>query len=198
MPQKKLDQTFFSDECKKLFEQFGRPKFSNHKLVLIYKELMWVSDIEFTRIIDDIVGNCRTVPTINDFKTAVIKNRETVVAKEKRQHAKEAKQFFKPEELQQGFKVIHDCLNSGNWAPVKKMNAELDKVCQSKCKLCFDSGTVYGMKKGEIMGTSFVCNCEAGQYGPQNHARWGRQTYAQGFKTKAEWEREEKIQSNGG
>jgi hypothetical protein len=58
----------FQGELSKLMDQFGASKFSKRKADLIYLALRDLDYHELTSVIDNIIGNCKFAPTVDDFK----------------------------------------------------------------------------------------------------------------------------------
>jgi len=71
-----VEREFFVREVSKLFEQFGQNKFSQRKTDLIYLAVRSLNNEDFARIIDDIIGNCKFAPTVDDFKTRAMTYRK--------------------------------------------------------------------------------------------------------------------------
>ncbi len=58
----------FLGEIQKLTEQFGTKSFSKRKCDLIYMALRRLTQKELNLIMDDIIGNSKFAPTVDDFK----------------------------------------------------------------------------------------------------------------------------------
>jgi len=63
-----IDKKIFFNELQKLVEQFGERTFSRRKSDLIYMALRKLDQHELTAIIDDVIGNSKFAPTVDDFK----------------------------------------------------------------------------------------------------------------------------------
>ena len=63
-----IDQNFFSGEASKLIAQYGDKAMSGHRLGLIYKAIRKLDPEELVYIVDDIIGNSKFAPTLDDFR----------------------------------------------------------------------------------------------------------------------------------
>lgn len=63
-----VTREFFLNEMTKVFEQFGANKFSQRKCDLIYLAIRHLNENEFANVVDQIIGNSRYTPNVDDFR----------------------------------------------------------------------------------------------------------------------------------
>jgi hypothetical protein len=66
--EKMIERKLFQVELSKLIEQFGEKSFSRRKCDLIYMALRRLDQSELNAVIDDVIGNAKFAPTLDDFK----------------------------------------------------------------------------------------------------------------------------------
>jgi len=63
-----VSKEVFMGELQKLTEQFGEKGFSRRKADLIFLAVNRLTQQELSRVVDDVIGNCRFAPTLDDFR----------------------------------------------------------------------------------------------------------------------------------
>ena len=68
--------------------------YPKERVLMIWNDLKWITDDQFTKIIDEYISSSRYAPSVADFRYQASVIREKLVEKQKDEARKEAKQFW--------------------------------------------------------------------------------------------------------
>lgn len=104
-----MRQEEFNNQMLRLIANYGKPSYSAERCALIWRDTMGLDAKLFERIVDGFISDAKFAPLGNDFREAMAKERERANYTEKRQHEKDAKEFysiFQAEDIQTLCKAI--------------------------------------------------------------------------------------------
>lgn len=85
---------FFMRQVDRLTSTFGKNAYGEERVLLIWREIKDLSDNWAEATVDKLIGEHRYAPLLPEFREEISKERERLWRVEKKQHAKEAKQFY--------------------------------------------------------------------------------------------------------
>jgi hypothetical protein len=83
----------FKNQMSRLNECFPNA-YKPERITLIWREVAVLQPMTFTKVIDRLIGECRTPPMLPDFRKAVSEERESFNSHEKKQHTRDAEAFM--------------------------------------------------------------------------------------------------------
>lgn len=172
-----MTESEFGNQMGRLERQFG--KFGDERGRILWRELQDLPAQWFGKVIDKFIGDCRQTPLLPEFREEIAIERERLWKIEKRQHAQEAKQFFRssygPEDVGTICKTIvkrmQGQVSDEDYANFQKMlnnvaGSNPDKNSKTDCKQCDDSGLIFHRDQDNYEWV-YRCKCNAGMRQPQ-------------------------------
>lgn len=164
-------ELFLEVEARKLKNQFGAKSFSDEKLTIFWNELKYLEYQTITKIIDELIGNCRFSPTKNELCEQISKYREYKNESEKQNRMHELNRNFKPEEQKRVIAAILQCVEQNNMERLSSIAKKINPMIQS-CQKCGGDGVVIALND---LGFDFAfrCDCEVGKKSNESWPIWG-------------------------
>jgi hypothetical protein len=85
----------FNLQANKLIETYGRPAYPPARLKILYDEVKGFEGSWFARVVDKLIADSRYAPMLSDFREEISRERERMAYQEKKQHEKDALDFYK-------------------------------------------------------------------------------------------------------
>lgn len=169
-----MNQGQFDRQIQRLVSNFGRTAYSPERAILIWKEVSNLSSEWLENTVDRFIGEFRQAPLIQDFREAIAEERERIWKTEKRQHEKDAKDFWESsyhsDEIATICQTIRARMNgnlsdsdySNFQAMLKDVSKSAPKVAYlATCSRCDGSGIIFN----KVDGYEYVyrCRCHTGR-----------------------------------
>lgn len=90
-----MNPQHFQAQTNRLSDQFGHTAYGTDRRKILWKEVQDFSDAWFTKVVDKFIGEFRQAPLMAEFREEISRERERTHFSEKREHAQDAKDFFR-------------------------------------------------------------------------------------------------------
>lgn len=173
----------FTQQLNRVASTFGKNAYGDERIQLIWREVKDLSSNWMVKTVDRFIGECRHAPLMPEFREEISKERERLWQFEKKQRAKDAKDFFEgvyaPEDKKTICQFIqkrlrNEVLDADYQTFVKHLTHATESVTdinhRIKCKTCIDSGLVF--QREENYEWIYRCFCSQGDKQPQGYQRF--------------------------
>lgn len=176
-----MTEQTFQQGMSRLSSTFGKQAYSVERTSLIWREMNTLPDGAWIKIVDELIGTHRQAPLLPEIRELAAIARERFWSKEKKQHANDAKAFFKSsfagEDLQTLCQMViarmKGQVGDQTWnAQIKAFEGVTTHQIQT-CRACFGDGLIF-QRDDEGYEWTHRCFCFEGQKQPARYPVWRR------------------------
>jgi hypothetical protein len=176
-----VNQLHFQTQIQRLVRTFGQQAYTDERIGLIWREVSGLHDQAWTYIVDQLIGDHRHAPMLPEIRELASIARAKAWEREKKQHANDAKAFFKSsfagEDLQTLCQLVIERVKGNvkdqDWsAQMKAFQHAVTPEIQF-CRACEGDGLIFHKDEAGYEW-AYRCHCHEGSKQPSRYAVWRR------------------------
>lgn len=143
-----MDDKFYQNQMNRLAETYGAQHYKRERVELLWREVKNLSNPWFAQVVDRFIGESKFAPLLPEFREEIARERERNHSLDKRQHSKDAKEFYLmadcPDQRGSMLKTILERMENKVSDDVwNQFTTGIEKLSRSGCVECNNSGLVF-------------------------------------------------------